>query len=251
MSERILLKLGGSVITDKKSDCAVNTRQLSHLATAISRASPVGMVIVHGAGSCGHPEAKQYHLDKGAMKGKSEGIFVTHRAVSRLNDAVVASLREQGVAAVGVHPFHAAVADNARLVAFEHRHLEKMLMLGMVPVIHGDVVMDLSRGACIVSGDQLVRYLAVALKINRVGLATDVPGVLKGDEVVPEISRNMVPSLQIGNSLHTDVTGGMRGKIDELLGLASAGIGSDIFHVSRIGDFLAGTDHGGTKIKGD
>ncbi len=251
MSERILLKLGGSVITDKKSDCAVNYGQLSLLATAISRARPEGMVIVHGAGSCGHPEAKQYHLDKGAMKGQSEGIFVTHRAVSRLNDAVVATLREQGIAAVGVHPLHAAVADNARLVAFEHRHLEKMLMLGMVPVIHGDVVMDLSRGACIVSGDQLVRYLAVALKINRVGLATDVPGVLKGDEVVPEISRNMAPSLQIGNSLHTDVTGGMRGKIDELLGLASAGIGSDIFHVSRIGDFLAGTDHGGTKIKGD
>jgi isopentenyl phosphate kinase len=43
----------------------------------------------------------------------------------------------------------------------------------------------------------------------------------------------------------------MRGKMNELLGLASAGIGSDIFHVSRIGDFLAGTDHGGTKIKGD
>ena len=251
MSERILLKLGGSVITDKKSDCAVNYGQLSLFATAISRARPASMVIIHGAGSCGHPEAKQYNLDKGAIQGQSEGIFVTHRAVSRLNDAVVASLREQGIAAVGVHPLHAAVADNARLVAFEHRHLEKMLMLGMVPVIHGDVVMDLSRGACIVSGDQLVRYLAVALKINRVGLATDVPGVLKGDEVVPEISRNMVPSLQIGNSLHTDVTGGMRGKIDELLGLASAGIGSDIFHVSRIGDFLAGNDHGGTKIKED
>jgi isopentenyl phosphate kinase len=251
MSERILLKLGGSVITDKKSDCAINAGQLSFIATTISRSRIGNMVLVHGAGSCGHPEAKKYNLDKGAIKGQSEGIFVTHRAVSRLNDAVVASLREQGVAAIGVHPLHAAVADNARLIAFEHRHLEKMLMLGMVPVIHGDVVMDLSRGACIVSGDQLVRYLAVALKINRVGLATDVPGVLKGDEVVPEISRNMVPSLQIGNSLHTDVTGGMRGKIDELLGLASAGIGSDIFHVSRIGDFLVGTDHGGTKIKGD
>ncbi|HWS21774.1 MAG TPA: uridylate kinase, partial [Methanoregula sp.] len=126
-----------------------------------------------------------------------------------------------------------------------------MLSLKMVPVIHGDVVMDLSRGACIVSGDQLVRYLAVALKIDRVGLATDVPGVLDGGNVVPEITRKTAPSLHIGNSMHTDVTGGMRGKMNELLGLASAGIGSDIFHVSRIGDFLAGTDHGGTKIKGD
>jgi hypothetical protein len=39
--------------------------------------------------------------------------------------------------------------------------------------------------------------------------------------------------------------------MNELLELASAGIGSEIFHVSRIGDFLAETDHGGTKIMGD
>jgi len=250
MSERILVKLGGSVITDKKTDCAINRNQLSFVASAISRAGTGDIVIIHGAGSCGHPEAKRYRLDEGAVKGQTEGIYVTHRAVSRLNDSVVETLREKGVAAVGIHPLHIAVADNGRLIAFEYRHLEKMLMLKMVPVIHGDVVMDLSRGACIVSGDQLVRYLAVALKINRVGLATDVPGVLDGGYVVPEITKKMVPSLQIGNSMHTDVTGGMRGKINELLGLAGAGIGSDIFHVSRIGDFLAGTDHGGTKIKG-
>ena len=93
-------------------------------------------------------------LDKGAVAGDTEGIYITHRAVSRLNDAVVEALREKGVTAIGVHPLHMAVADNGRLVAFEHRHLEKMLLLKMVPVIHGDVVMDLSRGACIVSGDQ-------------------------------------------------------------------------------------------------
>jgi isopentenyl phosphate kinase len=126
-----------------------------------------------------------------------------------------------------------------------------MLMLGMVPVIHGDVVMDLSRGACIVSGDQLVRYLAVALKINRVGLATDVPGVLDKDVVVPHITRKSVSALQIGSSHYTDVTGGMRGKIDELLSLADAGIRSDIFHVSRVPDFLKGSGHGGTIVRGD
>jgi isopentenyl phosphate kinase len=250
MSERILIKLGGSVITDKKSDCAINHEQLSFVASAISRADARDIVIIHGAGSCGHPEAKRYRLDKGAVAGETEGIYVTHRAVSMLNNAVVETLREKGVAAVGIHPFHTAIADNGRLVAFEYRQLEKMLMLRMVPVIHGDVVMDLSRGACIVSGDQLVRYLAAGLNIRRVGLATDVPGVLDGGHVVPEISQKMAPSLHVGNSMHTDVTGGMRGKINELLGLAGKGIGSDIFHVSRISDFLAGTDHGGTKIRG-
>jgi len=251
MSERLILKLGGSVITDKQADCAVNRGQLATIASAIAGARTGGIVVIHGAGSCGHPEAKRYHLDTGATPGATEGIVVTHRAVSSLNDAVVAALREKGVAAVGVHPLHTGIADNGRLIGFETRHLETMLALGMVPVIHGDVVMDLSRGACIVSGDQLVRYLAVALKIGRVGLATDVPGVLDEGSVVQSITRTTVSSLRIGSSSHTDVTGGMRGKIDELLGLADAGIRSDIFHVSRIPDFLAGAGHGGTTVRGD
>jgi isopentenyl phosphate kinase len=249
MSERTLLKLGGSVITDKKAECAINYDQLSHIASAISQ-NTAPLVIIHGAGSCGHPEAKRYGLENGAVAGRTEGIYVTHRAVSRLNEAVVETLRREGIPAAGIHPFHTAVADKGRLISFECRHLEKMLMLKMVPVIHGDVVMDLSRGACIVSGDQLVRYLAVALGINRVGLATDVPGVLDGDQVVPVITRNMAPALHIGSSTHTDVTGGMRGKMNELLDLAQAGISSEIFHVSRIGDFLEGTAHGGTSVRG-
>jgi len=251
MSDRRILKLGGSIITDKSADCAPDRDRLALIASAIADAPSGGIIVIHGAGSCGHPEAKRYHLDKGASIGNTEGIFVTHRAVSSLNDAVVTALREEGVPALGIHPLHTGIADNGRLAGFECRHLEKMLMLGMVPVIHGDVVMDLSRGACIVSGDQLVRYLAVALGISRVGLATDVPGVLDGGVVVPKITRKTVPNLQIGNSSHTDVTGGMRGKINELLGLADAGIVSDIFHVSRIPDFLKGSGHGGTIVRGD
>ena len=186
MSERLILKLGGSVITDKSADCAVNREQLASVASCNCRCPD--------RRDRRHPRCRFLRASRGEAlpsrqggKGReTEGIFVTHRAVSSLNDAVVAALREEGVQAVGVHPLHVGIADNGRLVGFECRHLEKMLMLGMVPVIHGDVVMDLSRGACIVSGDQLVRYLAVALQINRVGLATDVPGVLDGGVVVPE-----------------------------------------------------------------
>ncbi len=46
------------------------------------------------------------------------------------------------------------------------------------------------------------------------------------------------------------MTGGMRGKVEELLRLSAQGIESHIFHVSRIGAFLDGKDHGGTVIGG-
>ena len=249
MSERIILKLGGSVITDKGADCQVNKAALADVAAAIARAPAAQIIVVHGAGSCGHPEARKYQLDRGATPGHTEGIGITHDAVSSLNTEVVAALRGAGIQALGVHPLHAGIADQGRLLTFETKNLETMLSLGMVPVIHGDVVMDLSRGACIVSGDQLVRYLAVALKCTRVGLATDVPGVLDGGRVVREITPQTVHTLQIGSSSHTDVTGGMKGKIDELLGLAAAGTESGIFSVSRLGDFLARKDHGGTTVR--
>ena len=190
MSERLILKLGGSVITDKSADCAVNREQLASVASAIAGARTDGIVVIHGAGSCGHPEAKRYHLDAG-RKGRGDRRDLCHPPGSQQPERRGCSAHSgRRVCRPSVSTrFHTGIADNGRLVGFECRHLETMLALGMVPVIHGDVVMDLSRGACIVSGDQLVRYLAVALQISRVGLATDVPGVLDGGRVVPVITR--------------------------------------------------------------
>jgi len=93
-----------------------------------------------------------------------------------------------------------------------------------------------------------VTRLAVALGSRRVGLATDVAGVLQNGAVVPRIDRSIAETLEIGGSGNTDVTGGMRGKIRELLALADAGTDSHIFHVSKVGRFLDGTGHGGTIV---
>jgi isopentenyl phosphate kinase len=91
--------------------------------------------------------------------------------------------------------------------------------------------------------------MAKALGATRVGVATDVAGVLAKDRVVPVISRGNISTINLGDSTNTDVTGGMRGKVEELLLLADAGIPSHIFHISRIMDFLQDHDHGGTIIQ--
>ncbi|MDD3407461.1 MAG: uridylate kinase, partial [Methanomicrobium sp.] len=133
-------------------------------------------------------------------------------------------------------------------ISFECGQIELLVKYGIVPVLHGDVVMDEGKGACIISGDQLVSYLASCIHADRIGLATDVPGVLKDGKVIPVINAKSAGSLDINESKNTDVTGGMRGKITELLMLAEKGIESSIFHVSRTGDFLDGRDHGGTIV---
>jgi isopentenyl phosphate kinase len=250
MDEKIiLLKFGGSIITDKAGSGAVDHARLAALAGEIARRPDLRLVLVHGAGSCGHPEAARYHIQDGVGPANKEGIAVTHEAVAGLNRAVVAALRDHGVDAVGIHPLAGCRADNRHLISCEHLPIAQLVRLGITPVLHGDVVMDTSRGACIVSGDQIIRYLAVALGAARVGLATDVPGVLDNGTVVPVITRDTVGRLSIGCSGNTDVTGGMKGKITELLALADEGIESHIFHVSRTAAFLDGEDHGGTIVR--
>ncbi|MFA5614182.1 MAG: isopentenyl phosphate kinase [Methanoculleus sp.] len=247
MTETVILKLGGSVITDKSGGCAIDHARLHEIADQIAQ-NAQALVLVHGAGSCGHPEARRYRINDGLDGENIPGVYHTHAAVSRLNAAVVDALRGAGVEAIGIHPLDLALAEGGRLVSFETRHIAEMTGHGIVPVLHGDVVMDRQKGACIVSGDQLVTRLATALGSRRVGLATDVAGVLQNGAVVPRIDRKIVETLDIGGSGNTDVTGGMRGKIEELLALADASVDSHIFHVSMIGQFLAGTGHGGTIV---
>ena len=245
---RVILKLGGSVITDKSGPCAIDHARLHEIADQVAARRGTALVLVHGAGSCGHPEARRYRINEGLTTENVAGVYRTHAAVSRLNVAVVDALRDAGVEAIGIHPLDLALAEGGRLASLETRHIAEMTGHGIVPVLHGDVVMDRLRGACIVSGDQIVAHLATALRIRRVGLATDVAGVLQEGSVVPRIDRGIAETLDIGGSGNTDVTGGMGGKIRELLALADAGTDSHIFHVSQIGRFLDGADHGGTLV---
>jgi isopentenyl phosphate kinase len=247
---RVVLKLGGSVVTDKAGDCAIRSDRIAECMREVARRPGIQVVLVHGAGSCGHPQAQRHRLDRGVPPGDLAGIPETHHAVADLNRVIVDTLRRAGREAVGIHPLCHCVAAAGRLQDPDWKPVGLMLSLGVTPVLHGDVVMDTIRGASIVSGDQLVASLARALSPDRVGLATDVAGVLSRDgAVVERIRRGQAKGLA-GGSLNTDVTGGMAGKLEELLALADAGIGSSIFHASRIGDFLDGRTHGGTMVEG-
>jgi isopentenyl phosphate kinase len=248
MTERVLIKLGGSVLTDKAGDCMIRHDRLEQIAQQVSGCRELDLIIVHGAGSCGHPEAQRHHLDKGLDQINKSGLFITHRTVRKLNDALVDTLRTHGAEAIGLHPLGAGFARDGRLIALEVRPIEQLVLHGIIPVLHGDVVMDLVRGACIISGDQLVSFLPRHMHIDRIGLATDVAGVLVNGSVIPQLHAKSVSTLTIGQSENTDVTGGMGGKIQELLTLADQGIESNIFHISRLGDFLKGQKHGGTVV---
>ena len=63
--EMVILKFGGSLITDKASDIPrTNDSKLKAIGRILNQ-NKYNIIIVHGAGSFGHPIAKKYNIAEG------------------------------------------------------------------------------------------------------------------------------------------------------------------------------------------
>lgn len=64
-------------------------------------------------------------------------------------------------------------------------HVNFALEAGFVPVVHGDAVIDSSRGCSILSGDTLMLALAKAFQPRYCVFVTNVDGVFDRDPTAP------------------------------------------------------------------
>ena len=225
-----VLKIGGSILTDKSQPVAARPTEIKRVAEEVAAACH-DLILVHGAGSFGHIPASRHGLQECFSP---RGLLETHESAARLNALVVEALAKSGANPMPVHPFSALILRDGRIAGFPLGPVSAMLENGLLPVLHGDVAMDITRRAGIVSGDQLVPYLARFLRAEIVAVGTNVDGVMHRGKTIPEIRRRDLPALEgaLGESSEVDVTGGMRGKLMELLELAEAGIESTIFNAS-------------------
>jgi isopentenyl phosphate kinase len=243
----VVLKLGGSVVTDKETPETVDDDALDAAVDAIGDAALDRLVLVHGGGSFGHYQADRHGVSLSAGSHDAPGVWAIHDAMRRLNDVIVERLQAAGVPALPVHPLSVAVRDANADLTLPLEPTRTMLAEGFVPVLHGDVVAEAEAGATIISGDELVTRLATGLSADRVGLCSTVPGVYDDDgAVIPRISGFAQVDAVLGGSESTDVTGGMAEKVRALLALDSP---AQIFGPESLPAFLAG-ESAGTVVDG-
>jgi isopentenyl phosphate kinase len=245
-----VLKIGGSILTDKSRELAPRPDEIERVALEIS-SHPHDLVLVHGAGSFGHIPAKKHGLPQEFSR---QGLRVTHSSVARLCDMVVEALSRAGVDCLPIHPLSCLILRDGRIDSFFNWPIKEMLKGGIMPVLHGDVAMDATGRAAIVSGDQLVAYLAKDLQADVVAVGSNVDGVIFSGRPLSKITRKDLSQVEsaIGGSAGVDVTGGMRGKLLELLELADLGIDSVIFNAGREGNIARALkgECVGTRIEG-
>ncbi|VVB57828.1 Isopentenyl phosphate kinase [Candidatus Anstonella stagnisolia] len=215
-----IVKLGGSVITRKSGFEKANLPALRSLCKQIAHAHKKGakFIIVHGAGSFGHPHVLKYKIQNGVRThSQALGFAKTHESVAKLSELVVAELTKAGVPCASVPPLAIVRTRNNKIIEFCTDAIDSLLKLGITPVLYGDVVIDEKIGGCVVSGDTILS--ALAKRAQRLILFTNVDGIYAGKVLVREINKRNSSSIlkHVGNSKHKDVTGGMRGKLLELL----------------------------------
>lgn len=240
----IILKIGGSNLTIKDSkESEVNTTGLLRIAREIKRSlnnSYKDLIIVHGAGSFGHPPAKKYKIgekfDTSVYPQKRIGFCKTQNSVKKLNMHVCDAFIKEGLPLVAIPASSLMTSTNKRINNTNLDIFKKYLNKGFIPVIYGDVVLDDNLEICVISGDQLIQYLALNLNPDKVILATDVDGVYNknpkthDDALFFERFTSLKDLDILEGTTNVDVTGGMVGKIKELLYLADLGIESKIIN---------------------
>lgn len=219
----IVIKLGGSVVTDKSSYRTPRTDAIRRLCMEIKE-SGKDAVVVHGAGSYGHILAKENDIN-GGFKNPEQipAAAKVCRDVRDLDAIVVAALIDAGIPAVSVPPGSCFILENRRLKIKDWTAIDMMMDKGIMPVTFGDVVQDTELGFSILSGDQLVEAFADRYDAERVIFVSDVDGVYDADpktnknaKLIERIDRDVLSGISTESSV-ADVTGGIRNKIETMM----------------------------------
>jgi isopentenyl phosphate kinase len=256
----MLVKLGGSVITDKMAYRTLREDTLRRLAGEIAE-SGERVIIVHGAGSFGHVVAAQHQLQNGYRdETQIAGMARVMEDVRALNLAVISALDAAGVPSVSLPPSAVAELSAGKLARLELQTFRRYLDLGIAPITFGDVALDRERRFGICSGDQLMEALAREFTPERIIFCADVDGVFTSDpafdpgaKLIEVVDRRVLDALPRTQRC-ADVTGSIFAKIETMIRITSHGGDAVVINGHRPGRLAAalrGEKVIGSKVVGD
>ncbi len=238
----LVIKLGGSALTNKDEKFSFKREKIKKIGQELSSIEEK-FILVHGGGSFGHPVASKYDIANGYHEREQLlGFSKTHNAMEKLNQKIISILIDVGIPAVPVQTSLCSIVENGELVSMDLKKVESFLDLGLVPVLYGDSVLDGKKDMNILSGDQILAYLAEEFRAKQVIVGMDSDGVYTKDpktnedaELIPKITPESWENISSLVEFPTgeDVTGGIKNKVKVLIDLAKKGIESQIINIEN------------------
>ena len=260
----ILIKLGGSLITDKRQPRSFRQNVVRHIAAQVRHIRAVQpelrLVIGHGSGAFGHVEAARYKTMAGVHSAADWlGFAKVGQAAAELSQYVLAEFVAADLPAVRFPPSTLLRVRQGKIQAMDTDLIAKALEHGLIPLVHGDVAFDEQMGGTIASTELIFGWLAGRLDVKRILLLGEVDGVLdSGNEVIREIRPSTLDDIKaaLGGAGGVDVTGGMAQKVAEMAALVERCPDLEIVIAngrrrSGLIELICGQDEIGTRIRSD
>lgn len=230
MKKIILIKFGGSIITDKNIPYKARPEVIRRLARELKNIKDAYVILAHGSGSFGHTSAKEF----GGKKGyKSRwGIAKVARDAMEINRIVMDILIEEGLPAISLRPMSMLMTSSGKIKAHFFKVIEEIISQDLMPVIYGDVIWDKKWKSTIYSGEttlnEIGKYLMKkGFNVDRIIQVGETDGVYdnKG-KTIPYITKKSWRNIEryVFKSKNADVTGAMKHKIENALSIAERGI---------------------------
>lgn len=258
-----MIKLGGSLITDKSMPKGLDREALDGACSMVGSIIKLGFmpIIIHGAGSFGHIMAKKWGIQDGAdsaiIDGQRDAVRQIRMDMRDLSTFVIGSLEKNGVRAEMLPPSDWATGTGPCFEGDVSGFIRDKE--GVVPVAFGDVVevRGLSEFG-ILSGDDLM--LRISKEVPHVShsifLMSGADGVLdkppdKGGKLIRILSSDS--EIEHEHEADVDVTGGIALKIDRARGIAESV--DEVWIINgnepgRVLELLSDGSTTGTKIMG-
>lgn len=245
----ILMKLGGSIITNKEKPLTPNRNSIRKIASSIKNVNEP-LVIIHGGGSYGHYWSVKYDMHTKPQKYNVKGVSVVKNSMVELNNIVLESFLESGLKPYCLPP--SDFMDGNKPITRKVKEISKISKTGLTPISFGDVMWFGKNKFFILSGDKIMGILCKILHPRIAIFVTNVDGVysdMKSKKLLHEITK-VKP---ITSKVTTDVTGGMARKIKEAFNISKGG--TNVFFVNgnvpqRITNAINGKGFEGTLFRG-
>jgi isopentenyl phosphate kinase len=243
----ILIKLGGSFITDKNKPYTAKNNNislaLSQLKDCLNKFSEKIFILGNGAGSYGHYAVIENDLQqKKTLQQAALGISKVHLAVNKLNALIVETATQNNTPLFPLQPSAIFYTKNG----FIQKNAIINIIIGLlekkiIPSIYGDIVYDKEKPFHILSTEDIFHILIEDIakienyKVEKTIYITQVDGVYDSKNcIISQINRQNFADIKknISQTNGFDVTGGMLQKIEKALVLAESNIKSYIGNIN-------------------
>ena len=261
MKDIMLIKFGGSLITDKGEGEKVNQQNIDLLTEQLKdireKNKDTPIILGTGAGSFGHIQVKKYKLEEGVKSFDQKlGFSKIADSVSRLNGKVIKALLTKKIPAVSVKPSSIFTVEAGAVKYFFLDSLLGFIKTGIMPVVYGDMVYDSLTGGSVLSTDRIFYELAniftkQQIKVSKVIFCGSTKGVLDNNgKTIKKITIQNLKSYSdiFFDNKFVDVTGGMKKKVQTGLWISTLGIKCRIINGASLATCATDDKFDGTVI---